>query len=178
MKTEKLYLASTGREVTVGDQIRGLFCKDGITSAIVITLSDAVIPMLKDAGILVTTPPRTKMPDAPSVSSIIQRIADRTGWKPQKVEGYLNAIDAMMPMAAFNIVLREVAIMLDQKYPDHINKSKRIFCISPLDGRIHEVCKAHIKNYRNFAAFRSVEDAKLACNFLRKPLKEMFKSGE
>lgn len=178
MKTEKLYLASTGKEVKVGDQIKGHFCKDGITSVIVITLTDAIIPMLKTAGILVTTSPKTKESCTTLMPDIIQSIANRMGWKPQKVEGYLNAIDAMMPMAAFNIILREVAIILDQKYPDHINKSEKIFCISPLDGRIHEVCKAHIKNYRNFAAFRSIEDAKLACSLLREPLKEMFKSGE
>lgn len=178
MKTEKLYLAKTGKEVTVGDQIRDYVCKGNTYSVIVATLNEETIPLFKAAGILVTTPPKTKMSDAPSMSGVIQRIADRIGWKPQKVEGYLKAIATMMPMAAFNIVLREIAIMLDQKYPDHINESEKIFCISPLDGRIHEICTAHIKNYRNFAAFRSIEDAKLACSLLREPLKEMFKSGE
>lgn len=174
MKTEKLYLASTGREVKLGDQIRGHFCKDGITSVTVITISDAVIPMLKAAGILVTTPPKDRVP---TVSTVIERLANRMGWKPQKVESYLNGAAEIMPMAAFNIILREVAVMLDEKYLGHINNSEKIYCISPLDGRIHEVCKAHIKNYRNFAAFRTIEDAKLACNILRGPLKEMFKSG-
>lgn len=175
MKTEKLYLASTGREVKPGDQIRGHFCKDGITSVTVITINDAVIPMLKAAGILVTTPPKDCVP---TVSTVTERFANRMGWKPQKVENYLNSVAEIMPMAAFNMVLREVAVMLDEKYPDHINKSEKIYCISPLDGRIHEVCKAHIKNYRNFAAFRTIEDAKLACSILREPLKDMFKSGK
>ena len=175
MKTEKLYLASTGREVTYGDQIIGHFCKDGITSATVITISDAVIPLLKDAGILVTTPPKDT---GVTMSKVTKRIANRLGWKPQKVERYLDSVDEIMPMAAFNMVVREIAVMLDEKYPDHINKSEKIYCISPLDGRIHEVCKAHIKNYRNFAAFRTIEDAKLACSILRKSLKDMFKSGK
>lgn len=175
MKNEKLFLASTGREVKPGDQIRGHFCKDGITSVTVITISDATIPLLKQSGILVTTPTASAVP---TVSNAIERIANRLGWKPQKVEGYLNNVATMMPMAAFNMVAREIAIMLDEKYPDHINKSEKIYCISPLDGRIHEVCKGHIKNYRNFAAFRSIEDAKIACSILREPLKEMFKSGK
>ena len=175
MKTEKLYLASTGREVTYGDQIIGHFCKDGITSATVITISDAIIPLLKDAGILVTTPPKDT---GVTMSKVTKRIATRLGWKPQKVERYLDSVDEIMPMAAFNMVVREIAVMLDEKYPDHINKSEKIYCISPLDGRIHEVCKAHIKNYRNFAAFRTIEDAKLACSILRKSLKDMFKSGK
>ena len=42
------------------------------------------------------------------------------------------------------------------------------------DGRITKANKAHIKNYRNFAAFRSVEDARIACRFLKGSLKEMF----
>ena len=175
MKTEKLYLASTGREVTYGDQIIGHFCKDGITSATVITISDAIIPLLKDAGILVTTPPKDT---GVTMSKVAKRIANRLGRKPQKVERYLDSVDEIMPMAAFNMVVREIAVMLDEKYPDHINKSEKIYCISPLDGRIHEVCKAHIKNYRNFAAFRTIEDAKLACSILRKSLKDMFKSGK
>lgn len=177
MKTEKLYLASTGKEVKTGDQIRGHFCKDGITSVTLITISDAVIPMLKAAGILVTTPSPSKN-SVPTVSAVIERLANRLGWKPQKVEGYLNGVAEIMPMAAFSIVLREVAIMLDEKYPDHIDKSEKIYCISPLDGRVHEVCKGYIKNYRNFAAFRSIDDAKLACSILRESLKEMFKSGK
>lgn len=175
MKTEKLYLASTGKEVTCGDQIMSHLCKDGITSVITITISEAVIPLLKDMGVLVTTPSRNT---SPTISKVIDRLADRLGWKPKKVEGYLNGISEIMPMAVFNTVIREIAIMLDEKYPDHINKSEKIYCISPLDGRIHEVCKAHIKNYRNFAAFRTIEDAKLACSILREPLKEMFKSGK
>lgn len=47
-----------------------------------------------------------------------------------------------------------------------------------LDGRITKANKAHIKNYRNFAAFRSVSDAKIACSIVRDVLKEMFKSGK
>ena len=175
MKKEKLYLADTGKEVAIGDKIRCHFVKGDVTSVTVITINDLTIPILKDAGILVTTPIANTVPSA---SKVIERIAGRVGWKPQKVEGFLNTIASIMPMAAFNIVAMEIAIMLDEKYPDHINKSNKIYCISPLDGRIHEICKKHIKNYRNFAAFRSIDDARIACSILKEQLKEMFKSGK
>ena len=45
------------------------------------------------------------------------------------------------------------------------------------DGRITKANKAHIKNYRNFAAFRTVEDAKTACSIVRDILKELFKNN-
>ncbi len=113
-----------------------------------------------------------------TISDVIYSIAKKTGWKPQKVENYLNGVDMINSAAAFSIVLREIAVMLDMKYEDHIEHSERIFTVSLLDGRIHETPKKYIKNYRNFAAFRTVEDAKIACNILREPLKHMFSNAK
>lgn len=107
----------------------------------------------------------------------IKSLANKKGWKPEKMAGWLDEIAKLSPMAAFNIMAREIAIFLDHKYEDHIENSDRIFVISSLDGRIHEICKTHVKNYRNFAAFRSIEDAKFACNILREQLKAMFKKN-
>lgn len=104
----------------------------------------------------------------------INKLAEQKGWKPKKVAGWLDSIYETSPTAAFTILLRVIAVHLDQKYEDHIEKSEEIFVVSNLDGRIKKVCKAHIKNYRNFAAFRTLEDAKFACRVLREPLKEMF----
>ena len=106
----------------------------------------------------------------------VERIAVKKGWKPDKVWGYLNSIAYLNPMSAFNIVLREIAIWLDMKYEDHIENSPEIYVISLLDGRITKANKAHIKNYRNFAAFRTIEDAKIACKIVKPVLKEMFKN--
>ena len=107
----------------------------------------------------------------------LQSLAEKKGWRPERMAGWLNGIAELSPIAAFNIVVREIAIYLDQKYEDHIENSEKIFVISSLDGRIHEVCKAHVKNYRNFAAFRTIEDARFACNILRGQLKGMFKKN-
>lgn len=106
----------------------------------------------------------------------IERIAARLGWKPEKVYNYLNSVDSILPAAALSIILREIATELDKKYKDHIENSPEIYVISTLDGRITKANKAHIKNYRNFAAFRTIEDAKIACKIVKPILKEMFKS--
>lgn len=107
----------------------------------------------------------------------VERIAMKKGWKPDKMWGFLSSVMELNPMAAFSIVLREIAIWLDMKYEDHIENSEHIYTISALDGRIHEINKKYIKNYRNFAAFRTVEDARFACSILRDQLKDMFKSN-
>ena len=108
----------------------------------------------------------------------IQKIAEKLGWKMEKVYNYLNSVDSILPAAAFSMVLREVAIELDKKYEDHIEKSPEIYVISMLDGRITKVNIVHNKNYRNFAAIRTISDAKIACKITKDILKEMFKSGK
>lgn len=119
--------------------------------------------------------PTVKAVEEPvTLNYFIEEIAKKKGWKPKRAAGWLNGIAELSPIAAFNIVVREVAVWLDKKYEDHIENSEKIYIISPFDGIIHEVCKKYIKNYRNFAAFRTIEDARFACNLLRGQLKDMF----
>ena len=109
------------------------------------------------------------------INFYIEKIAARLGWKSEKVYNYLNNVDSILPAAAFSMILREIAVELDKKYEDHIENSPEIYVISMLDGRITKANKAHIKNYRNFAAFRTIDDARIACRIVKPVLKEMFK---
>lgn len=200
---KKFYLRN-GKEVQLGDTIcktkeinHPRLGKMKFKEAILVT--DDVIPTLIKEGIIkeiiikeniikerkAEEAKETKTSVANSSSEVpmdleyyIQKIANRMNWHIDKVYNYLNNLDSIFPAAAFSVVLREIAIELDKKYKDHINNSPRIYVISATDGRITELNKAHIKNYRNFAAFRSVSDAKIACSIVRDILKDMFKSGK
>ena len=183
---EKIYLTN-GKEVQIGDTvtkaskvINPFFGKCTVVEHVVVTKD--ILPKLLEAGIVTTTKPAKSAvveSEVPmELEYYIQKIAKRLGWKIEKVYNYLNSVDTILPAAAFSMVLREVAIELDKKYEDHIEKSPEIYVISMLDGRITKANKAHIKNYRNFAAFRSVSDAKIACSIVRDILKEMFKSDK
>lgn len=180
---EKIYLTN-GKEVQIGDALTKvskvkdpLYGKGIIVQTIVVTKDN--LPELLEAGIVTTKPAKsvveTEVPM--ELEYYIQKIAERLGWKIEKVYSYLNSVDAILPVAAFSMILREVAIELDKKYKDHIEKSPEIYVISMYNGRITKVNKAHIKNYRNFAAFRSVNDAKIACSIVRDILKGMFKNN-
>ena len=183
---EKIYLTN-GKEVQIGDTLTkvskvkdSFFGKGTIVQHIVVTKN--ILPKLLEAGIVTTTKPvksvvkKTEIPM--ELEYYIQKIADKLGWKVEKVYNYLNSVDTILPVAAFSMVLREVAIELDKRYEDHIENSPEIYVISLLDGRITKVNKAYIKNYRNFAAFRTIGDAKTACNIVKELLKELFKSGK
>ena len=182
---EKIYLKN-GKEVKLGDtltkvsKVKDPFFGKGTVIEHVIKVTKDILPKLLEAGIVTTKLDKkpvaeTKIPM--ELDYYIEKIANKLDWKVEKVYNYLNNVDTILPVAAFSMVLREIAIELDKKYEDHIEKSPEIYVISLLDGRITKANKAHIKNYRNFAAFRTIEDAKIACTITRNILKEMFKNN-
>lgn len=182
---KKIYLKN-GKEVQLGDILTKVskvkdpfFGKGAVIEHVKVTKD--ILPKLIEAGIVTTTIPKKPVAEAEvpmELEYYIQKIAEKLGWKIEKVYNYLNSVDTILPVAAFSMVLREIAIELDKKYEDHIEKSPEIYVISMFDGRITKANKAHIKNYRNFAAFRTIEDAKIACRITKDILKEMFKSGK
>lgn len=180
-KMKKLILVKTGKEVKVGEAIT--ICKvyrsptmDECYSVRRVTINETTIPELINLGIIKVVDTKAEDTPAHNLDYYIGKIANRLGWKSEKVYNYLNGIDSLLPAAAFSIILREIAIDLDKKYEDHIENSPEIYVINMFDGRITKANKATIKNYRNFAAFRSVSDAKIACSIVRDILKEMFKN--
>lgn len=186
----KKFILKNGKEVKMGDKLikHGVadtpFGKGFIMQEI--TVNEKTLPELIKAGVLAQVdcahgadcPCKhcTKGEVPMDMNFYIEKIAARLGWKPERVYNYLNNVDSILPAAAFSMVLREIAVELDKKYEDHIENSPEIYVISMLDGRITKANKAYIKNYRNFAAFRTIEDAKIACRIVKPILKEMFKS--
>lgn len=170
----KFYLKENGKEVKVGDYVT--HSEDiahpqlgKIHSETTILVTKESIPTLLKMGIIV---PSTTHPA--HIGYYVSNVLARLGWTESKDLKYIQDLDNIYPNTLFSILLREIAIELDKKYNDHIENSPEIFVVSTLDGRISRANKAHIKNYRNFAAFRSVADAKFACRILRSYLREMY----
>lgn len=172
----KKYYLSNEKEVKVGDTMllevknsTGVFKSE-------FTLIESIIPTLIEHGVIVCKDEAVSKEPPKDLQHYIKNISTRLGWRYYEVESTLTMLNAINPAALFSIMLREIAIELDKKYEDHISNSPEIYIISLLDGRITKANKAVIKNYKNFAAFRTIEDAKWACGLLRHSLKNMFKS--
>ena len=176
---EKFVLTANGKEVKVGDKlIKYEKASTPIGNRIIaqeIVVNERTITELLKAGIIKPVEVENSLTPM-DFGYYIKKIADKMGWKIEKTANYINTVYSILPSAAFSMVLREIAIELDKKYEDHIQNSPEIYTISMFDGRITKSNKAHIKNYRNFAAFRSIEDAKFACRIVKPLLKEMFRS--
>ena len=172
---KKFIVANSGKEINFGDKVLIVetvnyplgVAKIHRTAVVTEELMDKLI---KDGKVNVV-----EEKDINKIwNNAIKNLAKKTNWKEEKLLNILNTLYLANPWAATQMVLREIAIELDKKYDDHINESEHIFAISPQDGRIHEINKAHIKNYRAFPAFRTINDAKIACSLVRENLKSIF----
>ena len=92
----------------------------------------------------------------------VKLLADKHGWKEDKMNGFLGKVYEINPGAVISIILKEIAIELDKKYPDHIRFSPEIYIFSANRGRIVKLNKDTIKTFKFFAAFRTKEDAEFA----------------
>ena len=175
---KKFILADSGKEINFGDRI--LIIEDINTplsvervQRIAVVTKELMGKLIKDGKVNVV--------EENSINKIwndaIKSLAKKTNWKEEKLLNILATLHLANPWAATQMVLREIAIELDKKYDDHINKSEKIYVISPQDGRIHEVNKKTVKNYKAFPAFRSIEDAKIACSLIREHLKSIFSNA-
>lgn len=179
---KKYVFVGTGDSVCEGDKFGGaivyksgdVFFFDCINErAITKLLSEGFIKEVKNY----------KEPVHPSVDditfeTIIRSIAKRLKWEVDNVFKYLDNLAYINKGAVLSILLREVAIILDRQYPDHIENSEKIYTIDMAKGEVVEVKDIHkIKNFRNFAAFRTIRDAVTAKKVLKDFMLVAFSKG-
>lgn len=77
------------------------------------------------------------------------------------------------PGTAISIILRTIALMMDENYPGHISECDTVYYHSFLDGKIHSIPTNNInkKAYKYFAAFRTQEDAVKAIKLTQATIK-------
>lgn len=102
-------------------------------------------------------------------------LAEKRGWEPYKMERYIENLTKFSPAAAAMVLLKEIAIDFDDRHEGNIEDSKEIWTISMLNGKVEQVDKSKVKNYRNFPAFRSKVEANEAHAILSKRLRSMFR---
>lgn len=173
---KKLISVSTGGEVKLGSKLVSYVATPiGALPLEVVEVTEETIPHLIEIGAI----KEVEESEVPMDQEFyLQHLANRIEWNVDNLRKYLGNLYTIYPAAVFSILLREVAIVLDDKYKNHIENSKEIYTISTLSGEIIKVKDLnHIKNFKNFAAFRTLEDAKKAKQILAEPMKLLFKRG-
>ena len=170
----KLKLKKTGKEVKMGEKLIKVMNLCGIPIPIAqVEINKTTLPDLIKHGIIVAEGSDSDIDI--TIGGAIQHLANRIGWNKENLEKYLSNLYKISPAAAFEIVLKEVAILLDEKYPDHINNSNEIWVINKVNGEIQKLKDmSKIKSFQHFAAFRSLDDALIAKKIMAPALQDLY----
>ena len=170
----KLKLKKTGKEVKMGERLIKVVNLCGIPIPIAqVEINKTTLPDLIKHGIVVAEGSDSGIDI--TIEGAVQHLANRIGWNKENLEKYFNNLYKISPAAVFEIVLKEVAILLDEKYPSHISNSKEIWVINKVNGEIQKLKDmSKIKSFQHFAAFRSLEDALVAKRVMAPVLKNLY----
>lgn len=107
----------------------------------------------------------------------VSKLEKQLGQEPGFLAMLQKATWRIAPASVSDLLLMFIAKYLDEQYPDHIRESKELFGVD-VDGRIVRLNPREIKTFRTFAAFRSLDDARIACRILKPLSKKIFKGGK
>lgn len=174
----KMYLKETNEEIAFGDVIvfDETFTHEyfgTVTSTMEVTLTEHNLQHFIDDDIVYVVDDTTVDYDIIR-GNVISRMAKRYGWEEKRLIRILNTLDGVHPSASVQMILKEIALLLDEKHPGYIGKSEEMYVISMGDGNIYPINKDNIKNFRNIAVFRTVGDAELAKSILGDKLTSLF----
>ena len=113
-----------------------------------------------------------------TINDMFKLIGEWIVGTPDAVGTIVELLNTLPDYRKFEMMLRAAAVLIDRKYPDHINNAKvdKYYTINMTDGKVCEVPKKSIKNFRNFAAFRTLDDIKIATKLLRPLMKHIWPS--
>lgn len=179
---KKYYNPATKKEYALGDHVVfSTKSPEGATVTLSTPITKEILPLLLEVGFLKEKsdkPELLKREDIPvDLMFYVNLLAQNKDWTLGKTVEFLNEVSSVHPNATFDILQMVIAKYLDEQYPDHIKNSPRIFGITSSNGKVVEVYKEDIANFRNFAAFRSPEDAGIACRILRDIKRYLFKKS-
>lgn len=178
----RFFIKDTKEEVFLGKPLKITLSKGGITQHIEANpCTPELMAYLINLGVVVTSSDKPKYANphgiSLSVKYYIAKLARKMNLKFEVCEAMLGNIASYSPITVISLLAKQISLELDQHYDGHIRDAEHIFVLSTVDGTITEIpAKARVEtNYRNFAAFRSLEDANLAYSILSNLYNEAFR---
>lgn len=166
---KKRYYTKAGEEVKMGDVIRRV--RRGDYFSVIqefIVLPNSISKLIKK-GLIVE---REDLEEGPlksekDVEYYLRKICQKSSLNEENSMEFLFTLLNICPASLYTMFLREIAIDLDANYKDHISNSPSIYIVDIASMRVYNLPKAYIKNYKNFAAFRSSKETLIALELLK-----------
>lgn len=149
-------------EIKLGDTMTIRFKTQFSILETVRVIDEKYLKDLIDDGIVIEVDNSADKESGMDIFHIIVHLAKRVGWKAENLKKYLENLYTISPVAVYQMLLKECAIMIDSHYKDHITASKRLWAVSIVDGQVFEVDLSNPGNYANIALFRTPTEARLA----------------
>ncbi len=130
-----------------------------LTSRIV---DENYLNVLVEQGIVVEIPDTLEQEEEMTIFHVIEHLAKRMNWKVINLKKYIENLYTISPVAVYQMLLKECAIMIDSHHKDHITAAKRLWAVSIVNGEVFELDLSSAGNYTNVALFRTPTEAKLA----------------
>lgn len=176
---KKFILKSSGKTVKIGDiitlhyEVAIPYGKAESECTFPITESN-LTSLIRDGVVVVKGEKVNIKQPSDKLESYIEGLASSLGWTYDKTLSYVAKLSKIYLPAAFSLLLKTIAKRLDKKYEGHISEAKEIWVVSLVNGTAGQLPKETIKNYDNFAAFRTKEDAEFALKVLSPLVKDMY----
>ena len=177
----RFFIKDTKEEVFLGKPLKITLSKNGITQHIEANpCTPELMAYLINLGVVVTSSDKPKYPNphgiSLSVKFYVAKLAKKMNLKFEVCEAMLGNIASYSPITVLSLLAKQISLELDQHYEGHIRNAEHVFVLSTVNGTITEIpseARADT-NYRNFVAFRSLEDANLAYSILSHLYNEAF----
>lgn len=138
--------------------------KVGDTLSCSIIVSKSNLPKLIEKGIIKDVTPITW-------NTIIKSIENKPGY----VIGTIDSLYYVSPISLFHLMLREVAILMDQRYEGHIKECGEVYILTTVQSL--RIAKYNINDdttFESFAAFRTSEDIEKARQILMPLIEKIY----
>ena len=177
----RFFIKDTKEEVFLGKPLKITLSKGGVTQHIEANpCTPELMTYLINLGVVVTSSDKPKYPNphgiSLSVKFYVAKLAKKMNLKFEVCEAMLGNIASYSPITVLSLLAKQISLELDQHYEGHIRNAEHVFVLSTVNGTITEI-PSEVRadtNYRNFAAFRSLEDANLAYSILSHLYNEAF----
>ena len=185
-----------GTDVKMG--FKGQVINGDFTTRVDFTVTEKSIPKLIELGIIVVEEDKKTVKKVAKPATLGDKIAFRMRNIPTDLEYYenllaeklskkdkniqnaktfLNSLKQVNMAGYYSLILKEVALFLDNTYEGHIKDSPVIFAISTSSGKPLRLVKSTLKSYHNGYYFRNDVDAIVALKITSSLKKELNKIG-
>ena len=177
----RFFIKDTKEEVFLGKPLKITLSKGGVTQHIDANpCTPELMAYLINLGVVITSSDKPKYANPHginlSVKYYVAKLARKMNLKFEDCEAMLGNIVSYSPITVMSLLAKQISLELDQHYEGHIRNAEEVYVLSTVTGTIGKLSQElrENTNYRNFAAFRSLEDANLAYSILSHLYNEAF----